>query len=173
MKFSPKFIAIALILVSLLAASVDYFVAIQQYEQLRRDARAPCLEAHPIAREEERFLKEVKNSWSVLAEGPDSETLLEICEIMDFESSVEGLVQALTHGIPPFSFWDNKQNLREAGRAGALSVIEAESLSVDGRIYSGDGVAFIKVRENIIEFYRDSPQGVTCVIYGTPESNPE
>lgn len=53
--------------------------------------------------------------------------MMGMCELTGFEPTVGGRLAMFTHEVPPFSIFDKNRNIKEAGRAGALSQLKAMS----------------------------------------------
>ncbi len=168
MKLSPKFIIAAATLIVLIFAALDYLSAFNSYERLKEEANSNTFESIAIGYKEERFLEHIQSSWVTFEIDDVKAPLMEFCEMTEFDQTVAGLVQALTHEVPPFSAWNIKQNFREVTRAGGLIGLDLESISTDGKIYHKEGGAFLKVRNGMVEYYEDSEQGVRYFVYGNP-----
>jgi len=156
-------VAILVVSVIVTVYGVDYFSAMRSYEKLRAGADSPLMQSMSIGQREQEFLDEVQNSW-VLRESvwPD-DTLREMCELTGFEPTVEGLVSLYTYEVPPFSIFDKEQNLKEAGRAGALSAFKPRT--TDDTIYFKQGVAYMRVHADILDYYEDTDLGLRRIIY--------
>lgn len=165
MKLSPIFVIASVSLVALSIAALDYGMAFNSYNRFREGSNSPLLKEEAITPREQRFLKEVHESWVVLKTYEKNEGLVGLCELAEFDSTVEGLVQMLTHKVRPFSFTNSEQNLREVGRATGLSALDVD-YSLDGKIYYKNGVAFMKFREDIVDYYENTEDGVRNIFYG-------
>lgn len=157
------FVAILVVLIILSVFVADYFSAWRSYEKLRIGADSPLMQSKPIGQSEQEFLDEVRNSWELKKSVYPDETLRAMCELTGFEPSIEGLVSLYTHEVPPFSIFDKEQNIKEAGRAGALSQFKPRT--TDDRIYFKQGVAYMRVHADILDYYEDTDLGLRRIIY--------
>ncbi len=164
MKSSPTFVIATVSMVALTVAAIDYFRAFNSYNDYRDAANAPVMDLAPITGKEQRFLKEVKEAWTPLNPDQDYYGWIHSCEIAGIEPTVDGLARLLTTEITPFAYWDEEQNLREVSRAATLSQMEIET--IDGKLHVGEGIAFIRARDNLIEYYEDTSEGIFFTFYG-------
>ena len=124
---------------------------------------APPLAIHPLDTEAAGFLQSVRESWEVLDhECPDS-IFSEISSATGVDESAEGVVRFHAHEIPEYSFFNLRRNADELVMAIALAV--ALPTSVDQRIYSEEGLCFIKLGETLVEVYEDSDEGLSRTRY--------
>jgi len=164
MKKEVILVVVVIVLLALSWLGVDYMSAMKSYDKLREESNSPILQSVEFGYKEQVFLDHVKNSWVMLGDRSPDDGLLGFCRLLGFEQTVAGLVDFCTHEIPPFSFSDKEQNIREAGRAGALS--QVPSISVDKKIYYKEGVAYLRVRDDIINYYEDTEDGIKSIFYG-------
>jgi len=154
-------VLIALVTFSVIGA--DYFSAMSSYNKLRKSADSPILEAVAIGQREQKFLNEVRSSWTSRDISSPDDPMLEMCELTGFEPTVGGLVAMFTHEVPPFSIFDKNRNIKEAGRAGGLS--QLKPIAAREKIYWKKGVLYMMIREDIVEYYEDADTGVRHMIY--------
>ena len=157
------FVAYLVALAVVFAFGIDYFAAMRRYEKLRTDADSPLLQSIPIKQKEQEFLRDVQDSWFVRKSIWPDDTTAGLCELVGFEPTIDGFLALHTHEVPPFSIFDKERNLEEAGRAGALSQFKHQT--TDNRIYWKKGVAYMIVRENIVDCYEDTDNGIRRTIY--------
>ena len=140
-----------------------------EYDKLRdRMVGVPRFAIHPLDTEADDFLRSVRESWDVLdRELPDS-IFSEIASVTGFDESVGGVVDFHTHEIPEFSFFDHRRNAQEGVIATAMAV--ALPISVDNRIYFGDGVCFIKLTGSLVELFEDTEEGLRRTRYSLAKS---
>jgi hypothetical protein len=167
MKRKIVVVCIAVVVFLLLCFLVDYALALNNYNKLREEARSPILEPVAIGIREQKFIRHVRNSWVIFESEPDDEGLIAMCRLMGFEPTTAGLVDCMTHEIPPFDLFNKQKNLLEAGRAGGLSTIDHGS--IDGKVFHKEGMAYIIPHSRIIECYEDTADGVRVTRYGKRE----
>jgi hypothetical protein len=134
------------------------------YDKLRDQmVDVPRFAIHPIDAEADAFLELVRESWDVQDhELPDS-IFSKISSATGVDESVEGVVAFHTHEIPQFSFFDHRRNAKEGVKA--IAMAGALPISVDDRIYFGDGVCFIKLTGNLVEVFEDTEEGLKRTCY--------
>lgn len=129
------------------------------YEQLRElNAEAPTFAVRPFDAEVAAFLKKVQENGELLSSESPDPAYARIAEVTPWDASVEGVVALFTYEIPPFSFFDERRNGREGAKAAIR--IAALPISVDGFLFVGDGVAYVRVSEEIVEVYEDTEEGL-------------
>lgn len=142
---------------------LDYFSAMRSYNELRKEAGSPVFEVVAIGPKEQEFLNEVRSSWRSHEFNTTDHPMMKMCELTGFEPTVEGLHAMFTHEVPPFSIFDKNQNLKEVGRAGALSKLK--QIPTKGKVYWKDGVLYMMIRDDILEYYEDTNTGIRNVLY--------
>ena len=149
-------------LVVLFAFGLDFFSAMRSYGKLRTNTRSPLMQAIQIETKERKFLEEVRDSWFLRGSiWPDDE-MAEMCESVGFRPNTAGMVALYTHEVPPFSIFDKERNLKEAGRAGALSALKPRT--TDHNIYWAKGIAYMIVCEDVLDCYEDTKNGIKRTI---------
>jgi hypothetical protein len=117
------------------------------------------------------FIGDVLDSWTVHTEECPDEVLTNVFELTKYDRSVQGLVSLYTHEIPPYSFVNAKRNQKESVIAATLNMITP--ITKDGCVYHAEGLAYLKLGDNIVEVYRDSKDGVKHTIYTKPKQDAE
>lgn len=133
-----------------------------------RDTELPDFSAHPIDAEAERFLGQVRNTWLIQSrEEPDS-IFAEISAVTGVDETVEGVVAFHTFKIPNFSLFNPRRNKQAAVMATTQAV--AMPVSIDDRIYAGDGICFIKLTGRLVEVLEDGKDGLSRTLYVEPNT---
>ena len=150
---------------------VGWFVLL--FPQMRAFAKLnetelPQFSTHPIEGDDERFLGTVRQTWVVQSrEEPDS-IFAQIAALTGVDESVEGVVTFYTFTIPEFSLVNPQRNQQAAVIAKAQAI--ALPISVDNRVYAGDGICFIKLTDELVEVMEDGADGLTRTLYAKPKA---
>ncbi len=140
----------------------------KKYDGLKeKRLQAPVFAVHPIDAETEAFLENARSSWKAQSDETPDPIFAEIASVIGGESTVEGVVSFYTHELPEFSFFDRSRNAEATLMAEAL--LMALPISLDGRIYVKDRLAFTKLNENGIEVFEDTERGLRRALYIKPK----
>jgi len=144
-------------------SSCGHSNARKEYDRIRTLIRGRELVSYPIGEEEAGFLKSVRESWHTHEKECPDPIFSQVLETAEFEVSVSGVVNFYTHRLPEYSSSDAKQNLREGTRAATIGV--ARSKSLNGRIYSKEGLCFIKLSERVVEVFEDQGENLSRALH--------
>lgn len=125
--------------------------------------QAPPFATHPLDGEMQAFLQSVRAEWKVHDQDLPDAVFSEISSVTGLDESVHGVVEFHTYEIPEFSFFKPRRNAQEAVMATTMAV--ALPVSVDQRIYVGDGICFIKFSDSLVEVYADTDDGLRRTRY--------
>ena len=163
-------VTLFIVLAALIFLSVFFGTQIttrQKYEDLRKTTESPVMQLRVIGAEDQTFLNEVTSNWKIRVEECPDQVLVDVFKLTGAESNVQGMVSLYTHDIPPYSFFDKEGNKREAIIAATLSMITP--ITEDGCVYHKQGVAYIKLNANTLDYFEDTKAGVKHIIYSKPK----
>lgn len=158
-----RLIVITLVSISALMLGVGYLV-VQFSAKKKYDERRSTLHSLSIVEiDDDQFLSEVVSSWSVkLTECPD-EAMTSALELVNEDVSVDGIASIMAHEVSSFSFINNARNKRETIHMMVKSTIIPET--VDGAFHKGEDIAYIKYRNNLVEVYKETKDGIKSTLY--------
>ena len=87
-------------------------------------------------------------------------------KLAGYDTTVQGIVDFYTYEAKPYSFIDHDRNKQEATTLAALSM--SVPITTDETLYTKSGVAYLKIKEHVVEVYTDTDDGIRDVIYYKP-----
>ena len=140
----------------------------RKYEAARESFTTPVYSRQPMDQTVVALLDTARTTW-ITKDPTDRSHLQDLLPSIGLEASVEGLVDLFTHEMAPYSFFDSRRNKREAIIGQTLVVLA--TISVDGKIHCMDGLACVRLTEDVIQVYEDTSSGLTSQMYWKPKSS--
>lgn len=158
-----KLNAITLVSISALMLIVGCLVIQFSAKKKYDEGRRAIYSLSTVEIDDDQFLSEVVSSWSVkLTECPD-EAMTSALELVNEDVSVDGIAGIMAHEVSSFSFINNARNKRETIHMMVKSTIIPET--VDGAFHKGEDIAYIKYRNNLVEVYKETKDGIKNTLY--------
>lgn len=138
----------------------------QKYDELVSSTSTPAFKVQAMNSDDDKFLDEVISSWQVQVEDHPSEVMTPTLKLAGYDTTVQGIVDFYTYEAKPYSFIDHDRNKQEATTLAALSM--SVPITTDETLYTKSGVAYLKIKEHVVEVYTDTDDGIRDVIYYKP-----